>query len=126
MKSARDEFGPPRDIQQLLKSSRIKDQVQGIGNDLKQAGVKQDGHANLDLVKNNHDTSQAAKKDMTVQQGDRPALSPCDGNMQAREAGQGLHKAGVAGGQTQSAAQQFAPPAQTPSVPPPSVGGRSM
>ena len=109
----------------LLQSSRIKDQIQGIGNDLKQAGVKQDGHAHLSLVKNDHTNGQAAKKDMTVAQGDRPALSPCDGNMQAKETGQTLHNAGVKGGESQSAAQSFSKPAPTPPAPTQSAGGRS-
>jgi hypothetical protein len=127
MKSAREEFGPPQspELLKVLQSSRIKDQVQGIGKDLHQAGVKQDGHANLNLVKNDHTNGQAAKKDMTVQQGDRPALSPCDGNMQAKQAGQGLRNAGVKGGESQSPAKSFSKPAPTPPAPSQSAGGRS-
>lgn len=122
MRSARDEFGPPankpEDMAKLL-STQARDQVQGIGNDLKNAGVKQDGQSHLNLVKNDHTAGHAAKKDMGVPNTGRPAMSPCDGAAQAKEAGQALSNAGVKGGQSQSAAQQFSPPAKTPSVPPP-------
>ena len=127
MSSAREQFGPPRTegMTKLLQSSRIKDQIQGIGNDLKQAGVKQDGHAHLNLVKNDQTANPVVKKDLAVAQGDRPALSPCDGNMQAKAAGQTLHNAGVKGGESQSAAQSFSKPAPTPPVPSQSAGARS-
>ena len=130
MKSAREEFGPAvqRVEQRLSQNMQDLQTVRDIGQQLKQSGVTQDQkQTNLSLVKNDQG-SQSAHKDMGVQQGDRPALSPCDGKAQAnsqadiKQAGQGLQDAGV----KQSAAQQFAPPAQTPSVPPPSVGGRSM
>ncbi len=130
MKSAREEFGPAvqRVEQRLSQNMQDLQTVRDIGQQLKQSGVTQDQkQANLSLVKNDQG-SQSAHKDMGVQQGERPALSPCDGKAQAnsqadiKQAGQGLQDAGV----KQSAAQQFAPPAQTPSVPPPSVGGRSM
>jgi len=120
MKSAREEFGPPQsrpeDMAKLL-SSQARDQVQGIGNDLKNAGVKQDGQSHLNLVKSDHTAGQAAKKDMNVPQGNRPALSPCDGNMQAKEAGQALRNSGVKGGESHSAAQSFSKPAPTPPAP---------
>jgi hypothetical protein len=129
MKSARDEFGPPvQKVEQRL-SQNLQDlqTVRDIGAQLKQSGVTQDPkQANLTLVKNDQG-SQSAHKDMGVRQGERPALSPCDGNMQAntkadiKQAGHSLQNAGS----TQSAAQQFAPPAQTPKAPAPSVGGRS-
>ena len=125
-KSAREEFGPgAQPIEQRL-SQNLQDlqTVRDAGQQLKQAGVTQDQkQANLTLVK--HDQgSQSAHKDMGVKQGERPALSPCDGKVQAntqadiKQAGESLQNAGV----KQSAAQQFAPPAQTPSVPPPSQG----
>ena len=130
MKTAREEFGPAvqRVEQGLSQNMQDLQTVRDIGQQLKQSGVTQDQkQTNLSLVKNDQG-SQSAHKDMGVQQGERPALSPCDGKAQAnsqadiKQAGQGLQDAGV----KQSAAQQFAPPAQTPSVPPPSVGGRSM
>ena len=130
MKTAREEFGPAvqRVEQRLSQNMQDLQTVRDIGQQLKQSGVTQDQkQTNLSLVKNDQG-SQSAHKDMGVQQGERPALSPCDGKAQAnsqadiKQAGQGLQDAGV----KQSAAQQFAPPAQTPSVPPPSVGGRSM
>ena len=130
MKSAREEFGPAvqRVEQRLSQNMQDLQTVRDIGQQLKQSGVTQDQkQTNISLVKNDQG-SQSAHKDMGVQQGERPALSPCDGKAQAnsqadiKQAGQGLQDAGV----KQSAAQQFAPPAQTPSVPPPSVGGRSM
>lgn len=127
MKSAREEFGPPtpRVEQRLSQNLQDLQTVRDIGQQLKQSGVTQDQKqaANLTLVKNDQG-SQSAHKDMGVQQGERPALSPCDGNVQAnskadiQQAGQSLSSAGV----KQSAAQQFGPPAQTPSVPPPSQG----
>jgi hypothetical protein len=127
LKSARDEFGPPAHQVEQRLSQNLKDlqTVRDIGQQLKQSGVTQEqkSQANLTLVKNDQG-SQSAHKDMGVQQGQRPALSPCDGNVQAnskadiRQAGQTLQDAGV----KQSAAQQFGPPAQTPSVPPPSQG----
>ena len=129
MKSARDEFGPPPQRVEQALSQNLKDlqTVRDIGQSLKQSGVSQDKQqANLALVKNDQG-SQSAHKDMGVQQGERPALSPCDGKTQAnsqadiKQAGESLSNAGV----KQSAAQQFGPPAQTPSVPPPSQG-RSM
>ncbi|MBY0504437.1 MAG: hypothetical protein K2X03_11030 [Bryobacteraceae bacterium] len=126
MKSAREEFGPPvQQVEQRL-SQNLQDlqTVRDIGQQLKQSGVTQEQkQANLTLVKNDQG-SQSAHKDMGVQQGERPALSPCDGNVQAnskadiQQAGQSLAGAGV----KQSAAQQFGPPAQTPSLPPPSQG----
>jgi hypothetical protein len=129
MKPARDESGPPapqsEDLAKLLRSSQIKEQIQGLGRDLHNAGVKQDGHAHLNLVKNDQTTGQAAKKDITVAQGDRPALSPCDGNMQAKDAGQALRNAGVKGGESQSAAKSLSTPAPTPPAPSQSAGGRS-
>ena len=125
-KSAREEFGPAtqRIEQRLSQNLQDLQTVRDAGQQLKQAGVTQDPkQANLSLVK--HDQgSQSAHKDMGVKQGERPALSPCDGKVQAntqadiKQAGQSLQNAGV----KQSAAQQFAPPAQTPSVPPPSQG----
>ena len=130
MKSAREEFGPAvqRVEQRISQNMQDLQTVRDIGQQLKQSGVRQDQkQTNISLVKNDQG-SQSAHKDMGVQQGERPALSPCDGKAQAnsqadiKQAGQGLQDAGV----KQSAAQQFAPPAQTPSVPPPSVGGRSM
>lgn len=126
MKSAREEFGPAvqRVDQRLSQNLQDLQTVRDIGQQLKQSGVTQDQkQANLTLVKNDQG-SQSAHKDMGVQQGERPALSPCDGNVQAnskadiQQAGQSLAGAGV----KQSAAQQFGPPAQTPSVPPPSQG----
>ncbi len=130
MKSARDEFGPPRSsipndgLNRILNSSNIRDQVNAAGQGLAKNGVTQDQkQANLTLVKGDQG-SQSAHKDLGVKQGERPALSPCDGRVQAntqadiKQAGQTLQNAGV----KQSAAQQFAPPAQTPSVPPPSQG----
>ncbi len=127
MKSAREEFGPPAHQVEQRLSQNLKDlqTVRDIGHQLKQSGVTQDqkSQANLTLVKNDQG-SQSAHKDMGVQQGERPALSPCDGNVQAnskadiQQAGQSLAGAGV----KQSAAQQFGPPAQTPSVAPPSQG----
>ena len=129
MKSARDEFGPAtqRIEQRLSQNLQDLQTVRDAGQQLKQAGVTQDQkQANLTLVK--HDQgSQSAHKDMGVKQGERPALSPCDGKVQAntqadiKQAGQSLSDAGV----KQSASQQFGPPAQTPSAPQPSVGGRS-
>ena len=126
MKSAREEFGPAvqRVEQRLAQNLKDLQTVRDIGQQLKQSGVTQEQkQANLTLVKN--DTgSQSAHKVMGVTQGERPALSPCDGNVQAnsqadiKQAGQSLQNAGV----KQSAAQQFASPAQTPSVPPPSQG----
>ena len=125
-KSAREEFGPgaQRIEQRLSQNLQDLQTVRDAGQQLKQAGVTQDQkQANLTLVK--HDQgSQSAHKDMGVKQGERPALSPCDGKVQAntqadiKQAGESLQNAGV----KQSAAQQFAPPAQTPSVPPPSQG----
>ena len=130
MKSARDEFGPPpahTGTQKLEQNLKDLQSVREIGQQLKQSGVTQDQkQANLALVKNDQG-SQSAHKDMGVKQGERPALSPCDGKMQAntqadiKQAGQSLQNAGA----TKSAAQQFAPPAQTPSAPAPAVGGRS-
>ena len=129
MKSARDEFGPAvqRVEQRLSQNMADLQTVRDLGAQLKQSGVTQDPkQANLSLVKNDQG-SQSAHKDMAVRSGERPALSPCDGNMQAntkadiRQAGESLQNAGV----TQSAAQQFAPPSQTPNIPPPSVGSRS-
>lgn len=126
MKSAREEFGPAvqRVEQRLSQNLQDLQTVRDIGQQLKQSGVTQDQkQVNLTLVKNDQG-SQSAHKDMGVAKGERPALSPCDGKMQAnsqadiKQAGQGLQNAGV----KQSAAQQFAPPAQTPSVPPPSQG----
>lgn len=133
MKSARDEFGPPRtnsaDLERLLQSNSIRNEAAAAGQALAKSGVTQDPKqaSNLTLVKNDQG-SQSAHKDLGVAQGERPALSPCDGKAQAnsqadiKQAGQGLQDAGV----KQSAAQQFAPPAQTPNAPTPSVGGRSM
>ena len=125
-KSAREEFGPGAQTIEQRLSQNLQDlqTVRDAGQQLKQAGVTQDPkQANLTLVK--HDQgSQSAHKDMGVKQGERPALSPCDGKVQAntqadiKQAGESLQNAGV----KQSAAQQFAPPAQTPSVPPPSQG----
>ena len=125
-KSAREEFGPgaQRIEQRLSQNLQDLQTVRDAGQQLKQAGVTQDQkQANLTLVK--HDQgSQSAHKDMGVKQGERPALSPCDGKVQAntqadiKQAGESLQNAGV----KQSAAQQFAPPAQTPSVPQPSQG----
>ena len=126
MKSARDGFGPAtqRIEQRLSQTLQDLQTVRDAGQQLKQAGVTQDQkQANLTLVK--HDQgSQSAHKDMGVKQGERPALSPCDGKVQAnsqadiKQAGQSLSDAGV----KQSASQQFGPPAQSPSVPPPSQG----
>ena len=128
MKSAREEFGPAvQQVEQRL-SQNLQDlkTVRDIGQQLKQSGVTQEGKqqaSQLTLVKNDQG-SQSAHKDMGVTQGERPALSPCDGKMQAnshadiQQAGQSLSNAGV----KQSASQQFGPPAQTPSVPPPSQG----
>ena len=125
-KSARQEFGPATQRMEQRLSQNLQDlqTVRDAGQQLKQAGVTQDQkQANLTLVK--HDQgSQSAHKDMGVKQGERPALSPCDGKVQAntqadiKQAGESLQNASV----KQSAAQQFAPPAQTPSVPPPSQG----
>ena len=132
MKSARDEFGPPRtnsaDLQRLLQSNSIRNEISSAGQALAKSGVTQDPKqaSNVTLVKNDQG-SQSAHKDMGVQQGERPALSPCDGKAQAnsqadiKQAGESLSNAGV----KQSAAQQFGSPAQTPNVPPPSQG-RSM
>ncbi len=127
MKNAREEFGPPahRVEQRLTQNLQDLKTVRDVGQQLKQSGVTQDQkQANLTLVKNDQG-SQSAHKDMGVAQGERPALSPCDGKLQQasnqadiKQAGQALQNAGV----KQSAAQQFAPPAQTPSVPPPSQG----
>ena len=127
MKSAREEFGPAvqRVEQRLSQNLQDLQTVRDIGQQLKQSGVTQDQkqQANLTLVKNDQG-SQSAHKDLGVAQGERPALSPCDGNVQAnskadiKQAGQSLSNAGV----KQSAAQQFGSPAQTPSVPPPSQG----
>jgi hypothetical protein len=114
----------PEELAKLL-GSRARDEASAIGRDLKNAGVKQDGQSHLNLVKNDHAAGQAAKKDMTVPQGERPALSPCDGNMQAKEAGQALRNAGVKGGESQSASQSVSKPAPTPPVPSQSTGGRS-
>ena len=125
-KSARQEFGPATQRMEQRLSQNLQDlqTVRDAGQQLKQAGVTQDQkQANLTLVK--HDQgSQSAHKDMGVKQGERPALSACDGKVQVntqadiKQAGESLQNAGV----KQSAAQQFAPPAQTPSVPPPSQG----
>ena len=128
MKSAREEFGPPttgRIDQRLAQNLQDLQTVRDLGQQLKQSGVTQDPKqaSNLTLVKNDQG-SQSAHKDLGVAQGERPALSPCDGNVQAnskadiKQAGESLSNAGV----KQSAAQQFAPPAQTPSIPPPSQG----
>jgi hypothetical protein len=126
MKTAREEFGPPvqRIEQRLSQNMKDLQTVRDLGQQLKQSGVTQDQkQANLTLVKNDQG-SQSAHKDVGVKQGERPALSPCDGKVQAStqaditQAGQGLQNAGT----TQSAAQHFPPPAQTPTVPPPSQG----
>lgn len=118
MGSAREEFGPAMkpDMQKMLENTRIKGEVQGLGNTLQQAGMKQEGQSQLNLVKNDHGSKNEVKKDLTVAQGDRPALSPCDGNMQMKEAGQAQKNAGATGGQTQSAAKQLSP-SPTPHVP---------
>ena len=126
MKSAREEFGPAVQKVEQRFEQNLQDlqTVRDIGQQLKQSGVTQDQkQANLTLVKNEQG-SQSAHKDMGVQQGERPALSPCDGNVQAnsqadiKQAGQSLSDAGV----KQSAAQQYGSPSPTPSVPPPSQG----
>jgi hypothetical protein len=118
--SAREEFGPKRnvEIEKLMENTRLKGEVLGAGNTLNQAGLKQDGHAQLSLVKNDNSTKNEVKKDLTVAQGDRPALTPCDGNMQAKEAGQTMKNAGATGGQ---GAKEFAP-SQTPPAPQQSQG----
>ena len=121
MKSARDEYGPAaqRVEQRLAQNLQDLQTVRDIGQQLKQSGATQDHHqSNLSLVKNDQG-GQSAHKDLGVKQGERPALSPCDGRVQ--EAGKTLQTAGV----KQSGAQQFSAPAQTPSVPSQSVGGRS-
>src|SRR5665213_1802429 len=49
MKSARDEFGPPRanpDLQRLLQSSNIREQVHAAGHGLAKNGVTQEAHQN--------------------------------------------------------------------------------
>ena len=128
MKSARDEFGPPAKHGDERFTQVLKDLqgVRDLGQQMKQAGVTQDGHqTSLSLAKNDHG-SQAAQKNMGVTQGERPALSPCDGKVQANtqaditKAGESLSQAGV----KQSAAQQFSAPAATP-TPPAQAQGRS-
>ncbi len=126
MKSAREEFGPPPKEVEARLTQKLQDlhQVRQVGQDLAKAGVTQDAkQANLAVVKNDQG-SQSAHKDKGVTQGERPALSPCDGKMQAntqadvKQAGQSLQNAGV----TKSAAQQFSSPAPTQAQAPPSQG----
>ena len=128
MKSAREEFGPPAHSGTNGFDRAIKDlqSVRDVGQQMKQAGVTQDTHqAQLSLVKNDQG-SQSVQKNLGVQQGDRPALTPCDGRMQANtqsdvtKAGQSLSNAGV----KQSAAQQFSAPPTTP-APTAQTQGRS-
>lgn len=122
MKSAREEFGPPMQGVQQRVEQKMKDlqTVRDLGQQLKQAGVTQDAkpQPNVTLVKNNP-TDHSAHKDKGVKQGDRHALTPCDGKVQAT--GQALKNNGV----TKSAAQKFSGPAKTPSAPTRSAGGRS-
>ena len=118
MKSAAEEYGPgtaQRVENKLNLNLKDLQSLRDIGQQLQQSGVTQDPkQANLTLVKNDQG-SQSAHKDMGVQQGERPALSPCDGKVQANS------KTDI----KPSAAQEFGPPAQTPNVPPPPSQGRS-
>jgi len=128
VKSARDEFGPPRtpnaQLERLLQSTAVRQEVNAAGHGLAKGGVTQDAkQAQLALVKN-AGGDHSAHKDLAVKPGERAALSPCDGRVQAntaaevKQAGQSLQKAGV----TQSASQQQSAPAPTPSVPSQSHG----
>jgi len=128
MKSAREQFGPPPSQVEAKLAQNMKDlqTVRDMGAQLKQAGATQDqSQAHLNLVKNDQG-NHSVQKNMGVQQGQRPALTPCDGRMQAntqadiKQAGQTLQNAGT----TKSASQQFAAPAHTPN-PPSQAQGRS-
>ena len=133
MSSARDQFGPPKpqtsDIEQRmrdLQQNRLAE-IKQLGQSLQQAGVKQDGSAQGQQAAHKNSTngsdSNNARKDPTVGQGERAALSPCDGKVQAetRQAGQAMKNSGA----TKSAAKEFSSPAKTPSPPAQSAGGRS-
>ena len=122
MTSAREQSSAARQIEERLsQNQQALSAVQQIGEQMRQAGVRQDStaqHGHLRLVSSNQD-AHAVQKDMQVQGEGRPAMSPCDGRFQAnneahiRQAGETLQQAGV----KQSAAQQFGPPAHTPSAP---------
>ena len=129
MKSAREQFGPPASQVEAKLAQNMKDlqTVRDMGAQLRQAGATQDqSQAHLNLVKNDQQGSHSVQKNMGVQQGQRPPLTPCDGRMQAntqadiKQAGQTLQNAGT----TKSASQQFAAPAHTPN-PPSQAQGRS-
>lgn len=129
MKNARDEFGPPSAEVMAQHTQNLHDLngVQQIRQDMGDRGIIQDGEqAQLKPVKQG-DGSPAAHKDKGVTHGERPALSPCDGKLQAdtlaqvKAAGQTLKDAGT----VKSASQEFAPPAATPKAPSPPSQGKS-